>query len=84
MEHRIQARSILSGGMVCVASKETCRRSRWFEELEEISTQLDAIEAGSRGDWTKAEPCLSQVKRVVSHVLTALEHTNDIDELTGR
>ena len=56
-----------------------------IEELEEVSTQLDiAIEAGSRGDWTKAEPCLAEVKRVVSRVLMAVERINDIDKLTGR
>ena len=55
------------------------------EELEEASTKLDvAIEAGGRGDWPKAEPCLAEVKRVVTRVLTAVEHINDIDKLTGR
>lgn len=54
------------------------------EELEEVSTKLDiAIEAGERGDWAKAEPCLAEIKRVVSHVLTAVERINDIDKLTG-
>ena len=56
-----------------------------LEELEEASTKLDmAIEAGERGDWPKAEPCLAEVKRVVTRVLTAVEHINDIDKLTGR
>ena len=55
------------------------------EELEEVSTKLDvAIEACERGDWTKAEPCLAEVKRVVSRVLTMVEHINDIDKLVGR
>jgi hypothetical protein len=56
-----------------------------FEELQEVSTKLDiAIEASERGDWSRAEPCLADVKRVVSRVLTAVERINDIDKLTGR
>ncbi len=55
------------------------------EELEEVSTKLDfAIEAGERGDWPKAEACLADVKRVVTRVLTMVEHINDLDKLVGR
>ena len=55
------------------------------EELEEVATKLDvAIEAGGRGDWPMAEPCLAEVKRMVTRVLTAVEHINDIDKLIGR
>ena len=53
-------------------------------ELEDVSTKLDiAIEAGQRGDWPKAEPCLADVKRSVSRVLMAVERINDIEKLAG-
>lgn len=45
-----------------------------IEELEEASTKLDmAMEAGGRGVWPKAQPCLVEIKRVVSRVLKAVE-----------
>jgi hypothetical protein len=54
------------------------------DELEAVSSKLDmAIEAGERGDWPRAEPCLQEVKRVVTRVLTLVERINDIDRVTG-
>jgi hypothetical protein len=54
------------------------------EELEEVSSKLDvAIEAGARGDWPRAEPCIADAKRTLSRILTAVERLNDIEKLTG-
>lgn len=73
-----------SGGIVSCGPRQM-QEKKLIEELEEASTKLDvAIEAGERGDWPKVEPCLAEVKRVVSRVLTMVEHINDIDKLVGR
>lgn len=64
---------------------KTMQEKKLVKDLNEVSAKLNlAIEAGERGNWLKAEPCLTEVKRVVSRVLTAVEHINDIDKLTGR
>jgi hypothetical protein len=60
-----------------------CRRCQLVDELEDVSSKLDmAIEAGERGDWPRAEPCLVEIKRVVTRVLTLVERLNDIDKVT--
>jgi hypothetical protein len=55
-----------------------------INEMEEASTKLDiAIEAGGRGDWPKAEPCIAEAKRTLARILMAVERLNDMDRLTG-
>ena len=74
----------ISGGIMSCGPRQM-QDKKLVEELEEVSTKLDiAIEAGERGDWRKAEACLAEAKRVVSRVLTMVEHINDIDKLVGR
>ena len=55
------------------------------EEMEEAASKLDiAIEAGGRGDWPRAEPCIADAKRSLSRILIAVERLNDTDRLTGK
>jgi hypothetical protein len=55
------------------------------DEMEEASTKLDiAIEAGGRGDWSRAEPCLAEVKRKLTTLLMAVERLNDMEKLSGQ
>ena len=47
------------------------------DELEQASTKLDiAIEAGGRGDWPRAEPCIAEAKRSLGRVLFLVERLN--------
>jgi hypothetical protein len=62
---------------------KTMHEKKLVDELEDVSSKLDmAIEAGERGDWPRAEPCLVEVKRIVTRVLTLVERLNDIDKVT--
>jgi hypothetical protein len=60
-------------------------RRRRHDDMEDASSKLDiAIEAGGRGDWPMAEPCIAEAKRTLSRILMAVERLNDIDRLSGR
>jgi hypothetical protein len=62
----------VSGGFfVClvVAAARTLRLRAFCDE----ATKVEA---------PRAEPCLVEVKRVVTRVLTLVEHLNDIDKVT--
>jgi hypothetical protein len=60
------------------------QEKKLVEEMEEASTKLDiAIEAGGRGDWPRAEPCIAEAKRILARILLAVERLNDIEKLTG-
>ena len=60
------------------------QEKKLVEEMRKAADKLDiAIEAGERGDWPRADPCIAEAKRELAWVLVAVERVNDIDRSAG-